>query len=1152
MLKNLDDIHDLIPKLSAVIKDSEKNLETALAMTIKPPKILQERGVSPIKEFSKSSSNKQDTESQNPSNIENQMNAQKQEECHDVVGEIKPIEMLSDKQDETPTPFIGNLLANIENIKESKCLLDEFQNELSQIKKDIQECAICTSRLKESQTSDNIEKNYCDKHDIYVPLLKMEGISSRSEQIQLINTLRTEISLKKELEYQLQNISRLEKELSRVKTTQNEDEVKTVETTLEFTRSYFNNLLVKQETERLLNEQQKLLKKQCDHSCDDSIKCDKCAVEKQIHELIGKIRMCISKDLKDASQRLKVQKMPSINIRKPLQLQNTLLLNIPPSFASHELSQKNIACETVIISDDNNTKRETETQVSTNKSRNIEIHPENNLYEHQRKEKTTKHKRKSSGSLAQNPLCSKEKCDRYRVVSEMNEKQIAKNNENRMPFNNFETEICSDIYDKTPSQLGFNRTIATQCDSTVSLGDNFSILTIEEVEKQRTAATQTVVCDDDSIYLFGFREYLLKRSPELALVPRVDDNKVDVELQVSMTESLESSLESKSLGVDAKSNVRKASVTILTPTKLSDYLKGEDDNISQLPSKEDDHSTQKYSFTKRVRKLERTPSIKKMFLLPAVPVQTSEASTNQPISAIELAIINPYIEPKYKMKRYSISNQDSDATNEAKGDVFYKSLISKEELPERKTLNQIESHTQEKHSVEELSEALRSINLETSAFEDQSLLNKTVIENINDQTKKINITPTENERIQEDYVKPENKNVTDDYEKKTFVNKLESIIPKEPYDSSQERNKIGEDENIRSQDAAIHSNIENGENKSRKNEKPDDSHDEKKHENSHIKYETTISADHSGIDEIRLGKKSYALEESIKEKENKNIQDSAEANENLEKNIVETQPKENEHKMKKALEEKKVSIGKSYIDDDENSGSHDTNELEEKTVYTVFPSNYQLKINTNEKFKKLLNENISMDYPVCFKSTKTFEKYKHPDDFSRDSEDTDLQSTLVEKFRNSKGKNLKNEAHHGVYYRNDTNQINRNEIQITENSKNLRSPVSNIIDERLQYSKKCAMVEDSSYSSNILSSEGEIKCKCRAVSMGELHRCPHSKKETVVKSMQPGIHYKEKISSQLLLEKERKHYNHWVTYYSTKKIANGSSSSSMDSKIDKG
>lgn len=953
------------------------------------------------------------------------------------------------------SPYIGDLLINIHNIKDSRCLLDSFQNELSHLKKDIKNCNNCSKE----------DNNYCDKHVIYTPLLRVGEVGSKSDQIKLFNVLKTEVYLKKEIESQIKHISKLERKLSKSKKREEYDEIETTEKELQLANSYLNNLLIKQQNERLLSEQQKIMKDKNEHECENVEECDECCLEFQIHELLRKVRANIAKDIEDSKHRLKIQKMPTIDIRKPLQLQNTLKLDIPPFTPPQTETKKNLVYEAVVKEQD----YVPEPKV-VNKTTNFEeSHDGRNRYEVGIEPAV---KTKTSRTEARRKLPSEK--------TGHNLSEISRNKRGKL--------------EKSPSELGFRRDFTTQCDS------NASLKVLNEVSSQIakvSATTQTVDVKDDSYFLFGFKEYLMKNTEDFNRNP----NLVDENIQVSLEESNESIADYRSIGVNTET-----SKTRLTNSKSCEFMgvtavlsgstfqtedasKDVSDSFEEAeipsmlaPVKSEDTAS------KSSKSLTRTPSLKKMFLL----------NEDHP-TEMESSMHNPYVEPKYRMKRFSLNRQESETEMKPNsGDVFYKSLTNKEELPDRKTgtsdgqIPGMKPTSTSKTYLENLISVDKEPDQNTEIFVDEQVVKKSGTK-IASEGKKIDVRDFDDhlEHVLHDLSNNKFVSVEKLYE---FMEDVE--ISEKSESSKVEPSQDSNKENFSEEDA----------------DGPDTS----------FQSEINVPLDEKNEDSMPVD---FA----------QGVEDEDEVHE---------EPEELPN-VEKISEERQVKIDEEFIDQEEPD-----EEVSKTTVLPLLSPTYKLVLSRSGDKNK--SDNIVLKVPA-FDGTKTFKLNQTPHQSSQQSDKISVwvkKEPIQRKYElDYKSKFYNNELvipkspQSRKDITNVTNYILHKPSPDQSTSCKFRSEIQKFAKERLEYSKKCSKLDKSIDSSSLVSSEGEVLCNCKVESSGELHYCPSGR----INSNRTGIHYKDKLSSHLILEKERKHYQHWVTYYATKKSKNESTSTLVDS-----
>ncbi|KAK9891650.1 hypothetical protein WA026_015618 [Henosepilachna vigintioctopunctata] len=992
----------------------------------------------------------------------------------------------------------------------------------------------------------------------------MKYICPKSDQIRIFNALKTEITLKKELENQLQKISKLERELSKVKMSQNQEEIKTIEAALQFTKSYFKNLLVKQETERLLNEQQKILKQDSAHRCQDTKKCDKCSVETQIHEILRKVRESINKDLVEARQRLKVQKMPDINIKQPLQIQHTLRLNIPPTSPPQECVRNNVACETVFADDKNDKSfadREVQTRIFVNKTTSVESQPETKSPKNDKSDS----KKKSPGKEGVRILKFLDKSTYCMELTgkkgnSVNDIRIRPKREKCTPEDTYCCKLLKareamresifEISHKTPSELGFRCTVGTQCDSETSLSEPRITTTVKMTENR------SVGVDDSSNYLFGFKEYLRDKSVDCSSVRR-SSNKVDVVLQVNLDRSFDSDLDSMAKSTQSEYNKPVWPPTI--PKRIS-VLHDKDEDVSKSTTLTDPALTEEtnmYSLSKkrldsRIKSIPRIPSLKKMFFPPEdreeVPVDAKTVSNN---------LQNELTEVKLKTKRVSNTQEEALDLEIETGDVFYKSLIGTTDLPERKTIVSLDHLKMNTSSSSR--QTLRTLSTEDHDEDGQSLVHPVILEQMTE-----NQTVEDVQSIDGEYIEDENgaispkesnekkadENLSIDYDLTINNKEQEQQVDLPIYMSQSEiDNEIVNDMFLPSSQAD--------------NEVPDETKFSYSNylPSEDITGESPAELHYENLDNELVSKENTQMLESIVSK----IMDNAKDKITEQYEMVHQEP-ENKTEEEKILEADFNISDFDYThfprNKSEEKQKHD--ESKEDTVLSLFSPNYTLNINKTNKDHKgnILEADFLPNLPIFLKSNKTFENYKSFHDSLQLSDDTshivEKPSKMTEHSKQHETKTLHyiNQVTNDPYGRNEEScKIDRfdfpprhieRKMLDNSNPKNRLEGLKKIAEERLEYAKKCSK-EERSFDSSILSSEGEVKCKCPHVSVGEYHHCPYQKRVRL-KNPYPSIQYKNKLSSHIVLENERKHYNHWVTYYSNKKEEESSTSNSIGSK----
>ncbi|XP_044749823.1 uncharacterized protein LOC123310421 [Coccinella septempunctata] len=1082
VLNKVDVFNELLPQISSVIEQSEKNIQKAFQQVLKPSRVVQERGVSPIKDFVGTSPHP--FPKTPPNSPPKHRHPQKPPHVSENVTDSTPTPNTSN------SPPIGDLLINIQNIKDSRCLLDGFQHELTQLRKDIEKCRKCNE-----ENGKDLVDNYCEKHVVYIPLLRVGEVGSKSDQINLFSVLRTEAYIKKELENQIQHISKLERKLARAKKGHDSLKSKTIENELDLAKSYFNNLLVKQQNERLLNEQQKIMKDKTEHVCDTIENCEKCCLKGQIHDLLKKVRENIAKDIEDSKQRLKVQKMPNIDIRKPLQLQNILSLDIPPSDPPQVSTRSNFVYESVVKDPELRDPPQThavQTKIMVNQSTSVEA-------SHAVNKKTGKKPKESR----QKDVSPSEMQDYHEEKPESLSGFFESEPAEYPPRT---SEGRGMKMDKTPSQLGFRRNAWTQCDSKTSL---FEIMSSDHWPNTKPSAiTQTVASRDNSYYLFGFKEYLMKRDGHVTRLP----NAVDVNLQVSLDESSQSVIEYRSIGVNTDPSQARLSknkscefqgVTVVMCPEIVDETATEktevSEDVQETPSDvpvvvETNTSASESSLKKKSRSVQRTPSLKKMFL------PSSKVDVNQQ-AELEQAMQNPYVEPKYRMKRFSLNKQESDIeVKQQGGDVFYKSLTEKEELPDRRAAASVENQP---------TEAKLSGEMRTPSYLDNLKL--------------VEDKDSENEDHDQD-----TEEFVDEQEGKkapnagSFIDHLDDLVPKTTIENLYE---YMEDVEI--------SEKSYEENKQTSTDKEEDLKEQSEVEESKRTYPR------GNFDE----------EEGKREDENLNPIKTEQEEENdsipNEKNDVEHQTNAEEA----PIVGRQFAIDPQFLgEEEEEEEEEEVDEIPKNTVLSLFTPTYKLVLNKSKHKHKSSDKSILLRIPLL-DSTKSlkqidFPQHKAEEKYLTIQEKPESFNRIAELFNNDKFMSSSS-THTKRDTTNITNYILHKPTPDDGNLCKFRSGLPKVAQERLDYLKKCSKVDKSLDSSSMASSEGEIKCRCKNVSDGELHSCPLGRYN--LKDPPSGIHYKEHLSSHLVLEKQRKHYQHWVTYYATKKSKNESSSSSVES-----
>lgn len=1107
--KKLEVFEDLIPQISSVIERTEKNLEKEIQKARKSPKTVQERGVSPIKDILGT-----------PPMARNQFEEKDQytpqtppnSPIHSVVDPIST-------QSKSYSPHIGNLLVNIQNIKDSRCLLNSFQNELIQLKTDIQNCSNC-----DEANENKGENNYCDKHIVYIPLLKMGEVGSKSDQIKLFNTLKTEVYLKKELENQIKHISKLERNLSRAKKLHEADKVKSIENELELAKSYFNNLLVKQQNERLLSEQQKIMSDNTTHKCENIETCGKCSLERQIHDLLEKVRMNIAQEIENSKQRLKIQRMPAIDIRNPLQLQNIFKLDIPPSKHPQAPKKSNFVYESVVkddIAGDLNTNEEaTQTKIVLSKSTSVEL---STIIKKNKELEADIHK--SSFKVRDDGEKKKDNIMKSHFTLTPSKHSLRTHKERSMNM------------EKTPSELGFRQNISTQCDSNTSFVDS-GVLPCSP--PKMTTHTQTVYSGNDSSYLFGFKEYLMKKTGDSFVL-----NPFSTNFQGSLDESNGSVVEFRTIGVNTEPSRTKVTknrscefhgVTVvgsinedIQEDEVSD-ISGDETEIVADPSRSYQDTIGEFQLISKTssKSLKRIPSLKKMFL---APQKTSDA----PHTDMEATIHNPYGEPKYRIKRFSTNRRESDSERKPQHDDYYKSLIEKEELPERKAAVLVDSPPVESRMSDEQSKIG-----ETKNSDNLDVVEQDLSEN---KSKAGDVSPASyrDRRLES------NKHLSDVFTE--IITKLPSkrlTIPERLYEymedveishqggrknqnesslitTNEEQNKVSTEEEEKAEEEE---EVEEEKEEVREEEKEEE-REEKQEEEGEEKQEEEREEEKDSSNRVEIIK---AVTEEIELGSNPALQDSQYDDR------TNTEEAEN---IEKPLDETQIII--TQQPNDKNYG------MPTSTVLTMLPTKYEFSLDKSRKYKiKLSDHNILLRLP---ESTKSFKRIEPS------SKNTYMQSDeIILTEPNNSTRKISASYNNDGFIMTNSPQSKRDKTSITnyilhkppvknDISCRYRSDLSNLTKERLEYSRKCSKMVDSS---SLASSEGEVICKCKNISVGEIHSCPQGGND--LQSDHSGIEYKENLSSHIVLENQRKHYQHWVTYYTKKKYGHDSSSSSIEEK----